>query len=50
MHHKQIDWEKLEESVRYAIRQLDNLIDINALPIPEADAFRSKRIAPSVWA
>jgi ribonucleoside-diphosphate reductase alpha chain len=34
--HKQINWSKLEESVRLAIRQLDNLIDINALPIPEA--------------
>ncbi len=37
VNHKQIDWEKLEESVRYAIRQLDNLIDINALPIEEAE-------------
>ena len=35
-HHKQMDWERLEESVRYAIRQLDNLIDINVLPIAEA--------------
>ncbi|MDB5188037.1 MAG: ribonucleoside-diphosphate reductase alpha [Candidatus Kaiserbacteria bacterium] len=34
--HKQINWGKLEESVRLAIRQLDNLIDINDLPIPEA--------------
>jgi ribonucleoside-diphosphate reductase alpha chain len=33
---KQIDWQKLEESARLAIRQLDNLIDINKLPIPEA--------------
>lgn len=33
---KQVDWQKLEESVRLAIRQLDNLIDINALPVPEA--------------
>ncbi|OGI91719.1 ribonucleoside-diphosphate reductase subunit alpha [Candidatus Nomurabacteria bacterium RIFCSPLOWO2_01_FULL_46_18] len=32
----QIDWHRLEESVRLAIRQLDNLIDINELPIPEA--------------
>ena len=36
IHHKQVDWEKLEESIRYAIRQLDNLIDINVLPIAEA--------------
>jgi ribonucleoside-diphosphate reductase alpha chain len=33
---KEIDWEKLGESVRIAIRHLDNLIDINVLPIPEA--------------
>lgn len=36
VHNKQIDWENLEESVRYAVHQLDNLIDINVLPIPEA--------------
>lgn len=33
---KQVDWHRLEESTRLAIRQLDNLIDINKLPIPEA--------------
>lgn len=33
---KQVDWQKLEESVRLAVRQLDNLININELPIPEA--------------
>lgn len=33
---KEINWPKLEESVRMAVRQLDNLIDINQLPIPEA--------------
>lgn len=32
----QIDWHRLEESTRLAIRQLDNLVDINELPIPEA--------------
>ena len=36
VYHKEINWNKLEESVRLAIRQLDNLIDINTLPIPEA--------------
>jgi len=41
VHHKQVDWEKLEESIRYAIRQLDNLIDINAMGI--AEAVRSDR-------
>lgn len=34
---KQMDWQKLEESTRLAARQLDNLIDINELPIPEAE-------------
>ena len=33
---KEINWAKLEESVRLVIRQLDNLIDINQLPIAEA--------------
>lgn len=33
---KEVNWSQLEESVRLAIRQLDNLIDINVLPIPEA--------------
>jgi len=33
---KEVNWARLEESVRLAIRQLDNLIDINVLPIPEA--------------
>jgi ribonucleoside-diphosphate reductase alpha chain len=32
----QIDWHRLEESVRLATRQLDNLVDINELPIKEA--------------
>ncbi|HEX4104038.1 MAG TPA: ribonucleoside-diphosphate reductase subunit alpha [Candidatus Paceibacterota bacterium] len=36
LNHKQMNWERLEESVRFAVRQLDNLIDINILPIPEA--------------
>lgn len=32
----QMDWHRLEESVRLSIRQLDNLVDINQLPVPEA--------------
>lgn len=32
----QVDWHRLEESTRLAIRQLDNLVDINELPVPEA--------------
>src|SRR5581483_10883141 len=34
---KEVNWGKLEESVRLAIRQLDNLIDINVLPVAEAE-------------
>src|SRR5438067_11915733 len=33
---KEVNWGRLEESVRFAIHQLDNLIDINVLPVPEA--------------
>ncbi len=32
----QIDWKMLGESVRLAVRHLDNLVDINVLPIQEA--------------
>ncbi len=42
---KQVDWQKLEESVRTAIRQLDNLIDINVLPVPEAKKSDSENRA-----
>ncbi len=37
LHNREINWSKLEDSTRMAIRQLDNLIDINVLPIPEAE-------------
>jgi ribonucleoside-diphosphate reductase alpha chain len=33
---KEVNWTRLEDSVRLAVRQLDNVIDINQLPIPEA--------------
>ncbi len=33
---KSVNWQKLEETVRTAIRHLDNLIDINLLPVAEA--------------
>jgi ribonucleoside-diphosphate reductase alpha chain len=36
VHQKHVNWEKLEESVRFAVRELDNLIDINVMTIPEA--------------
>ncbi len=34
---KEVSWGKLEESVRLAIHQLDNLIDINILSVKEAE-------------
>ncbi len=33
---KEIDWEDLAKTTRLAIRHLDNLIDINMPPVPEA--------------
>jgi len=35
---KEVNWSRLEMSTRYAVRQLDNLIDINVLPVKEATA------------
>lgn len=32
----QVDWKRLEDSTRLATRQLDNLMDVNKLPIEEA--------------
>ncbi|HEY4516201.1 MAG TPA: ribonucleoside-diphosphate reductase subunit alpha [Candidatus Paceibacterota bacterium] len=34
---KEISWSRLEESVRLAIRQLDNVVELNKLSIPEAN-------------
>lgn len=45
LHKKQMDWQKLEESTRLAVRQLDNLIDINLLPVPEAKKSDSENRA-----
>jgi ribonucleoside-diphosphate reductase alpha chain len=42
---KQMDWMRLEESVRLSIRQLDNLIDVNQPPIPEAKKADSENRA-----
>lgn len=36
-----VDWKKLADSTRLGIRQLDNLVDINEPPIPEAKHFDS---------
>ena len=36
---QEIDWIELEKSVRLAVRQLDNLVDINQPPIEEAFNF-----------
>ncbi len=33
---KEVEWQKLEDTVRTMVRHLDNLVDINVLPIPEA--------------
>lgn len=41
----QIDWHRLEESTRLATRQLDNLVDINEPPIPEAKRADSENRA-----
>lgn len=35
----EINWTELEKSVRLAVRQLDNLVDINQPPVPEALNF-----------
>lgn len=40
-----IDWKLLEESVRLAIRQLDNLIDITISTVPESDYANNKNRA-----
>ncbi|MDP3962714.1 MAG: ribonucleoside-diphosphate reductase subunit alpha [bacterium] len=37
VNNKEVNWSRLEESIRRAVRHLDNLIDINILSIPEAN-------------
>ena len=41
----QMDWMRLEDSVRLAIRQLDNLVDVNVPPIIEAKRADSENRA-----
>lgn len=36
---KKIDWDKLADSSRLGLKQLDNLVDINQPPVPEAKNF-----------
>lgn len=36
VNNKEVNWQKLEETVRMAVRFLDNLVDINQLLLPEA--------------
>lgn len=43
--HREINWPRLEETVRTAVRHLDNLIDINMLPIEEAKRSDSENRA-----
>jgi ribonucleoside-diphosphate reductase alpha chain len=45
IHKKELNWAKLENSVRLAVRQLDNLVDINVLPVPEATRSDSENRA-----
>jgi ribonucleoside-diphosphate reductase alpha chain len=42
---KEVNWQKFEETIRVAIRHLDNLIDINLLPVEEAKKSDSENRA-----
>ena len=45
VNNKEVNWQKLEESVRMAVRLLDNLVDINTLLLPEAKKSDSENRA-----
>lgn len=40
-----IDWERMEKSVRLAVRQLDNLVDITLSSVPESEFANSQNRA-----
>jgi ribonucleoside-diphosphate reductase alpha chain len=42
------DWERMEQSARLALRQLDNLIDITVSSVPEADFSNDRNRAVGV--
>lgn len=42
---KEVDWQRLEQTVRIVTRHLDNLVDINVLPIKEAENADKKNRA-----
>ncbi len=42
---KEVNWQKLEETVRIAVRFLDDLVDINTLTLPEAKKSDSENRA-----
>ena len=41
-HSKAVDFEKLANTVKMAVRFLDNVIDINSIPLPEVDRATKK--------
>lgn len=45
LNNKQVNWQKFEKTIRTAIRHLDNLIDINLLPVEEAKKSDSENRA-----